>query len=55
LYDLDGSVCIRIRLFSDVCSVNGEDLYISCSMPSIEVGTLGGGTHLPAQVPTIVV
>lgn len=29
--------------------INGEDLYISCSMPSIEVGTLGGGTHLPAQ------
>lgn len=27
----------------------GEDLYISCSMPSIEVGTVGGGTALPAQ------
>jgi hydroxymethylglutaryl-CoA reductase (NADPH) len=25
------------------------DLYISCSMPSIEVGTVGGGTHLDAQ------
>jgi len=25
------------------------DLWISCSMPSIEVGTIGGGTGLPAQ------
>lgn len=28
---------------------NGKDLYISCTMPSIEVGTVGGGTFLPAQ------
>lgn len=28
---------------------NGEDLYMTCSMPSIEVGTVGGGTVLPAQ------
>ncbi|KAK4871731.1 hypothetical protein RN001_015855 [Aquatica leii] len=28
---------------------NGEDLYISCSMPSIEIGTIGGGTVLSAQ------
>lgn len=28
---------------------NGEDLYISCTMPSIEVGTVGGGTVLPPQ------
>ncbi|KAF5280969.1 hypothetical protein FQR65_LT14907 [Abscondita terminalis] len=27
----------------------GEDLYISCTMPSIEIGTVGGGTILPAQ------
>nr|QYV43154.1 HMGR2 [Colaphellus bowringi] len=27
----------------------GDDLYISCSMPSIEIGTVGGGTVLPAQ------
>ncbi|KAJ3070066.1 3-hydroxy-3-methylglutaryl-coenzyme A (HMG-CoA) reductase isozyme [Podochytrium sp. JEL0797] len=27
----------------------GEDLYISCTMPSIEVGTVGGGTGLGAQ------
>lgn len=28
---------------------NGEDLYISCTMPSIEIGTVGGGTVLKAQ------
>lgn len=28
---------------------SGEDLYISCTMPSIEIGTIGGGTILPAQ------
>ncbi|XP_013394570.1 3-hydroxy-3-methylglutaryl-coenzyme A reductase [Lingula anatina] len=28
---------------------HSEDLYISCSMPSIEVGTVGGGTVLPPQ------
>lgn len=27
----------------------GQDLYISCTMPSLEVGTVGGGTGLPAQ------
>lgn len=28
---------------------NSEDLYISCTMPSLEVGTVGGGTGLDAQ------
>ncbi|KAL1492517.1 hypothetical protein ABEB36_010758 [Hypothenemus hampei] len=28
---------------------DGEDLYISCTMPSIEIATIGGGTILPAQ------
>lgn len=28
---------------------DGTDLYISCSMPSIEIGTVGGGTVLPPQ------
>lgn len=28
---------------------NGKDLYISVTMPSIEVGTVGGGTHLAPQ------
>ena len=26
-----------------------QDLYISCTMPSLEIGTVGGGTGLPAQ------
>lgn len=26
-----------------------QDLYISCTMPSIEIGTVGGGTYLTAQ------
>ncbi|XP_058492855.1 3-hydroxy-3-methylglutaryl-CoA reductase a isoform X1 [Solea solea] len=26
-----------------------EDLYICCTMPSIELGTVGGGTNLPPQ------
>lgn len=28
---------------------DGEDLYVSCTMPSIELGTVGGGTNLPPQ------
>ncbi|KAG0041396.1 3-hydroxy-3-methylglutaryl-coenzyme A (HMG-CoA) reductase isozyme, partial [Gryganskiella cystojenkinii] len=28
---------------------NSKDLLISCTMPSIEVGTIGGGTGLPPQ------
>ncbi|XP_008549582.1 3-hydroxy-3-methylglutaryl-coenzyme A reductase [Microplitis demolitor] len=28
---------------------DGNDLYVSCTMPSIEIGTVGGGTGLPAQ------
>ncbi|KAL4228216.1 hypothetical protein ACF0H5_013649 [Mactra antiquata] len=28
---------------------NNEDLYITCTMPSLEVGTVGGGTILPPQ------
>jgi len=28
---------------------DGQDLYITCTMPSIEVGTVGGGTGLPTQ------
>ncbi len=27
----------------------GRDLHVSCTMPSIEVGTVGGATHLSAQ------
>jgi len=28
---------------------DGQDLYMSVTMPSVEVGTVGGGTGLPAQ------
>lgn len=28
---------------------SGEDLYMSCTMPSVEIGTVGGGTILPPQ------
>jgi len=28
---------------------DGKDLHISCTLPSLEVGTIGGGTHLPGQ------
>ncbi|XP_022223608.2 3-hydroxy-3-methylglutaryl-coenzyme A reductase [Drosophila obscura] len=28
---------------------NNEHLYITCTMPSLEVGTVGGGTGLPGQ------
>ena len=31
----------------------GVDLYISCTMPCIEVGTVGGGTGLPAQAASL--
>eukprot|EP00741_Cyanophora_paradoxa_P021712 tig00000241_g20957.t1 len=27
----------------------GRDLHVSVTMPSVEVGTVGGGTHLPGQ------
>lgn len=33
----------------EVTGPDDKDLYISCTMPSIEVGTVGGGTFLPAQ------
>lgn len=33
----------------ELCGENEEDLYLSCTMPSLEVGTVGGGTVLPGQ------
>nr|UJH41136.1 hydroxymethylglutaryl-CoA reductase [Pardosa pseudoannulata] len=33
----------------EATGLEDRDLYISCTMPSIEVGTVGGGTFLPAQ------
>lgn len=33
----------------ELCGDNMDDLYITCTMPSLEVGTVGGGTGLPGQ------
>ncbi|XP_055694757.1 3-hydroxy-3-methylglutaryl-coenzyme A reductase-like [Lutzomyia longipalpis] len=33
----------------EVYGKNEEDLYMTCTMPSLEVGTIGGGTVLTAQ------
>ncbi|XP_053621554.1 3-hydroxy-3-methylglutaryl-coenzyme A reductase isoform X2 [Plodia interpunctella] len=33
----------------ELCGENKEDLYVTCTMPCLEVGTIGGGTVLPAQ------
>ncbi|XP_071368890.1 3-hydroxy-3-methylglutaryl-coenzyme A reductase-like, partial [Centroberyx affinis] len=40
------SNCITLM---EASGPTGEDLYISCTMPSIELGTVGGGTNLPPQ------
>jgi len=42
--NVESSNCITLMEEQD----NG-DLWICCTMPSIEVGTVGGGTSLPAQ------
>ena len=54
LHDLDGGVSLRSPCMSSrltrLYRVNGgEDLLITVSMPSIEVGTVGGGTILSPQ------
>ena len=43
--NVESSNCITIL---EECPDTG-DLWISCTMPSLEVGTVGGGTSLPAQ------
>lgn len=42
--NVESSNCIT--LFEETAE---GDLYASCTMPSVEVGTVGGGTHLSAQ------
>jgi len=42
--NVESSNCITLLEETD-----DGDLWISCTMPSIEVGTVGGGTGLPAQ------
>lgn len=44
--NVGSSNCITLM---ELAGSVGEDLYISCTMPSLEVGTIGGGTVLPAQ------
>lgn len=43
--NVESSHCITLIELAD----NQKDLYISVTMPCLEVGTIGGGTHLPAQ------
>jgi hydroxymethylglutaryl-CoA reductase (NADPH) len=43
---VESSNCLT---WMECVGTNGEDLYISCTMPSMEVGTVGGGTFLDAQ------
>ncbi|XP_042562967.1 3-hydroxy-3-methylglutaryl-CoA reductase a [Clupea harengus] len=40
------SNCITLM---EATGPTGEDLYISCTMPSLELGTVGGGTNLAPQ------
>ncbi|XP_071846092.1 3-hydroxy-3-methylglutaryl-coenzyme A reductase-like isoform X2 [Apostichopus japonicus] len=44
--NIASSNCITLMERS---GAHGDDLYISCTMPSIEVGTVGGGTVLHPQ------
>ncbi|KAJ2415285.1 3-hydroxy-3-methylglutaryl-coenzyme A (HMG-CoA) reductase isozyme [Coemansia sp. RSA 2530] len=43
--NVESSTCITLMEPAN----DGRDLRISCTMPSIEVGTIGGGTTLPPQ------
>ncbi|RKP08644.1 hydroxymethylglutaryl-coenzyme A reductase-domain-containing protein [Thamnocephalis sphaerospora] len=43
--NVESSQCMTLmRAVND-----GQDLHLTCTMPCIEVGTIGGGTQLPAQ------
>ncbi|KAG5457434.1 MAG: YML075Cp-like protein [Olpidium bornovanus] len=43
--NVESSNCITLMEAAN----NGEDLHLTCTMPSIEVGTIGGGTQLEPQ------
>jgi hydroxymethylglutaryl-CoA reductase (NADPH) len=43
--NVESSNCLTIMEYAD----DGKSLHVSVTMPSIEVGTVGGGTQLPAQ------
>lgn len=44
--NVSSSNCITLM---ETTGENNSDLYISCTMPSLELGTIGGGTRLPPQ------
>jgi hydroxymethylglutaryl-CoA reductase (NADPH) len=43
--NVESSNCITIMEYAE----DHKSLHVSVTMPSVEVGTVGGGTHLPAQ------
>jgi hydroxymethylglutaryl-CoA reductase (NADPH) len=43
--NVESSNCLTIMEYAE----DGQSLHVSVTMPSVEVGTVGGGTHLPAQ------
>jgi len=43
--NVESSNCLTQMELAD----DGKSLHVSVTMPSVEVGTVGGGTHLPAQ------
>ena len=43
--NVESSNCMTLMEYGE----DGTSLHVSVTMPSIEVGTVGGGTHLPAQ------
>jgi len=43
--NVESSNCITILEYAE----DGKSLHVSVTMPSVEVGTVGGGTSLPAQ------
>ena len=43
--NVESSNCITIMEYAE----DGKSLHVSVTMPSIEVGTVGGSTHLPTQ------
>jgi len=46
--NVESSHCITLMEIADKNSIQ-KDLYVSVTMPCLEVGTVGGGTHLPPQ------
>ena len=45
----DPAQVVEGSLTLTTCEVDGDDLYMAVRMPAVEVGSVGGGTKLPAQ------